>query len=96
MWRREGVRRDKVMGDIRMHGPHDMDTYTDRSELSKDARESESTRTKRRAAVDRNGGSNFARRFEAAYPLPLDAKRKPSIDLHATNDSGVRTLVVDR
>jgi hypothetical protein len=41
--RGEGVRRDKVMGDIRMHRPHDMDTYAGRSEPSKDTKESEST-----------------------------------------------------
>ena len=43
MCRSEGVRRDKMMGDIRMYRPHNMDTYAGRGELSKDAEESEST-----------------------------------------------------
>ena len=43
MCRREGVRRDKVMGDIRVHRPHDMNTCVDRSELLIGAKESDST-----------------------------------------------------
>ena len=42
VWRRDGVRRDKVMGDIRMHSPHDVDTYAGQSKLSSDAKESDS------------------------------------------------------
>ena len=42
VWRRDGVRRDKVMGDIRMHSPHDVDTYAGQSKLSSDTKESDS------------------------------------------------------
>ena len=42
VWRGDGMRRDKVMGDIRMHSPHDVDTYAGESKLSPDAKESDS------------------------------------------------------
>jgi hypothetical protein len=42
VWRGDSVRRDKVMCDVGMHRPHDIDTYVGRSELSIDAKESDS------------------------------------------------------
>ena len=49
-------------------------------------------RTKSRAAIDGNWGSDFPRRFEATYLLPLHAVELLSIDLRAT-DNGQRTHV---
>ena len=41
MWRGDGVRRDNVMGDIRMHSSDDVDAYVRQSKLSTDAKESD-------------------------------------------------------
>ena len=41
VWRGDGVRRDKVMGDIRMHSPHNVDIYAGQSKLSSDVKESD-------------------------------------------------------
>ena len=38
VWRGDGMRRDMVMGDIRMHSLHNVDSYAGESKLSPDVK----------------------------------------------------------
>ena len=38
VWRGDGMRRDMVMGDIRMHSLHNIDSYAEKSKLSPDTK----------------------------------------------------------
>lgn len=42
VWRGDAMRRDMVMGDIRMHSPHNVDSYAGESKLLPDVKESDS------------------------------------------------------